>query len=253
MGVQPPSLRNFPYFGLVSAPDSVPPSASAAFRATPVELASVPLWYVRHGAAAKQAISDLPLTAQDHIEFSRMRFAPARRRSLRTRARLREALTASSGGVVSPLEWTFERDCNGKPYLPGTPDLHFSCSHSPAISVIAVCKQRPVGIDIAGGTTIRDLSLMDGFLSANERRGLAELPKEAVPTAIARLWSLKEAVVKMLGIGFSFDLSHLDFDVDRDRLRSIPGELQDLNECRFATSAINERSRVYSVAIAFRG
>ncbi len=215
-----------------------------------IDLAGVSLWYVRHGTALECALSDLSLTEQDFAEFAHVRYAPGRRRSLRARARLRGALSAFTGGSIAPSGWTFARDHNGKPYLPEATGLHFSCSHSALISVIAVAVDRPIGVDIAVVTPDQDLSLIDGFLARNERRALTELPEDARPQALARIWALKEATIKMLGIGFSFDLSRLDFSVDQNALHSIQSEIAELSDLRVSATTICERSRVYSVAIA---
>ncbi len=58
-------------------------------------------------------------------------------------------------------------------------------------------------------------------MSDQERIALNELPEGDRGGAISRLWTLKEAYVKMLGIGIA-QMSEAAFDLCDDRL--LPGE-----------------------------
>lgn len=87
----------------------------------------------------------------------------------------------------------------GKPYLRDYPNAHFNISHSGQFVACAV-SDRPIGVDIQ--------KIVPYCRDAAERVfSLEELSKiESSPDRSAeftRLWTQKEAYLKMLGIGFS--------------------------------------------------
>ncbi len=71
--------------------------------------------------------------------------------------------------------------------LPALPKLHFSCSHTPWVSAIAVASFHPVGIDIERVEPACVPSLIDDYLTANERLAVSLLPIGAPPGAYAAL------------------------------------------------------------------
>ena len=94
----------------------------------------------------------------------------------------------------------FRYNPNGKPYLEGGP--YFSISHCKAGIAVAV-DDKPIGIDIEA---IRhaDEELIARTMNEAERElvneGMSELERDR---AFIRLWTQKEAVVKMQGTGIT--------------------------------------------------
>mgnify|MGYP002521683211 FL=1 len=87
---------------------------------------------------------------------------------------------------------------NGKPYLRDHPRIHFNLSHCRK-GVICAMGDSPVGCDIEAIPGCLDPDLMEACFSAGEREWilLADDPR----VAFARLWTRKEALLKLHGIG----------------------------------------------------
>lgn len=90
----------------------------------------------------------------------------------------------------------FRYNPNGKPYIEEGP--HFSISHCKAGIAVAV-DEHPIGIDIE---SIRhaDAELIARTMNKEEIRQIANANANA-DRAFTRLWTQKEAVVKMQGVG----------------------------------------------------
>ncbi|MCF0194999.1 MAG: 4'-phosphopantetheinyl transferase superfamily protein, partial [Bacteroidaceae bacterium] len=88
----------------------------------------------------------------------------------------------------------------GKPLLRDHPEVHFSMSHCRGAVAVAV-SDRPVGIDIEGIRERLDASLVRYTMNDDEVREIEEA--EHRETAFMRLWTRKEALVKMTGEGIS--------------------------------------------------
>ncbi len=87
----------------------------------------------------------------------------------------------------------------GKPYLPDRPGAHFNLSHSGDWVACAVSR-RAVGVDLQAVVPF-SLPLARRVCSPEELAGITAAPDRA--EAFARLWSRKEAHLKLLGRGIS--------------------------------------------------
>ncbi len=116
---------------------------------------------------------------------------------------------------MPPGAWRFQANSYGKPRIaPDLPDVQFCVSHTETMSVIAVSREAPVGIDIETIAPDCDGRLIDAFCSARERRALASLGDPERRRAFARLWTLKEAYAKLTGTGLATDFRYLEFKID---------------------------------------
>jgi 4'-phosphopantetheinyl transferase len=122
----------------------------------------------------------------------------------------------------------FEQGIFGKPRLNlGLSNrLEFNLSHSGKLVLIALCRERAVGVDVAqmrrGMATD---AIATRFFSPNERRDLAKVAGDARCAAFFECWTRKEAYVKARGDGLSLRLD--EFDVS-----FLPGEEPRLLETR---------------------
>ncbi|MBX3596786.1 MAG: 4'-phosphopantetheinyl transferase superfamily protein [Rhizobiaceae bacterium] len=89
----------------------------------------------------------------------------------------------------------------GKPRL--SEGLYFNISHSDEWAVVAMESNHEVGVDIETGSLKLNLSEMEHVLSQAELKEIGE--REHDPSALLRLWVRKEAVLKALGKGVSYD------------------------------------------------
>ena len=104
---------------------------------------------------------------------------------------------------------TFLYNEYGAPYIEGGP--HFSISHCKTGIAVAV-SEKPIGIDIEVIRTLKP-ELMRKTMSPNEQQRItsSEKPEEE----FIRLWTQKEALVKLRGTGIIADL-HLILDNVQD-------------------------------------
>ena len=86
---------------------------------------------------------------------------------------------------------------HGKPSLLEFPHIHFNTSHCHK-AVICAVGDTPVGVDIEGRRSIRD-SLVDYTMNAVEKERIARA--EDPEMEFLKLWTAKEAVVKLSGEG----------------------------------------------------
>lgn len=226
---------------------AIPESVAAA----PVTGGVVSIRYVSHlDRQTRNAIGNL--TPADFQEFASIRHTPTRERSLATRAVLR-ALLSEAAPEIAAADWTFTRDAYGKPTLgPGLPNLHFSCSHTLWMSVIAV-SGRPVGIDIESSNLAADDAFLGEYYSQRERHALAAKTPAERPAACARLWTLKEAVAKLLGTGLALSISELEFESEEDRISQSNSSEINKSEFKLATWSLPNKAHPLSVALALQG
>lgn len=90
----------------------------------------------------------------------------------------------------------YEYGENGKPYLKGRNDLYFSLSHSDRYVVCAV-SDCEVGVDIEPLSPVRPAVLRRCF-TPKEQEWIGE-----DAARFARLWTMKEAYMKLTGTGLS--------------------------------------------------
>lgn len=95
---------------------------------------------------------------------------------------------------------------NGKPFLPDFPDVHFNLSHCPRAVMCAVA-DIPVGCDVEVVPTEIDEQLLRFCLSLDEQRRVLRASSPTVE--FVRLWTRKEALLKLHGVGLIDDLPSL--------------------------------------------
>lgn len=91
---------------------------------------------------------------------------------------------------------------HGKPYLPGHPEVHFSISHCKEAAGCLVA-DRPCGLDIERIRKAKD-DLVRHTMNPEEAESIFASPFPDI--AFTRLWTQKEAVLKLKGTGIVDDL-----------------------------------------------
>lgn len=97
-------------------------------------------------------------------------------------------------------------DSAGQPYFSDFPDLHLSITHSGSLAA-AVISEVPVGLDLERGDA-RPLCLVEHFFSQQEQIWILE-KKDQMSRRIDWLWTRKEALVKLKGVGARIALNRL--------------------------------------------
>jgi 4'-phosphopantetheinyl transferase len=147
---------------------------------------------------------------------SRLRLAADRQRLTAGWAVARLVLGAATG--MPPNRLPVDRSCprcgaqDGKPWLPTSPDLHVSISHSGSCVAVAVAQGSPIGVDVEAIVQLEPAELdvlADMVLASEERAELSRSPREDRARAITTWWTRKEAVVKATGDGLATPLEQL--------------------------------------------
>lgn len=206
----------------------------------------VRIWYVPHLPWHDATGHEDALTADDISEFAPIRDAGKLHRSLTVRAVLRSALSEIVQQRVPPQAWRFGRSETDKPSLLGPETAYFSCSHTEWASIIVVSAQHDVGIDIERLVIPATEQWMADTFTIGEQRSLNGLRPADRDWAISRLWTLKEAYVKVLGTGIA---GALDVAFDPRSARLVSGQ-QDRRRATFKTWVVTCLGQPLSVAVA---
>lgn len=114
---------------------------------------------------------------------------------------LRDGL-AEMFGITESI--SFEYSASGKPRLKGYPDVHFNISHCPRC-VCCIVADRPAGIDVE--ELQYDPELAASVLNASEMASVQQSLRPEVE--FTRLWTMKEALVKMTGEGLRDNMKNI--------------------------------------------
>ncbi len=126
----------------------------------------------------------------------------------------------------SPADLHFQSGEHGKPSLVNAAaSVEFNLSHSGDIALLAVARDRAVGVDVEQwDDRVEYLAIAERFFSPAERivlRGLALERDAHVAGGFFAAWSRKEAYLKATGVGIARGLHHFDVSLHPD----VPAEL----------------------------
>ena len=115
---------------------------------------------------------------------------------------LREGLRKEYGITEKPL---FEYGKHEKPSLVGHPDIHFNLSHCREAAICMIA-DHPVGIDIESIREYKE-SLVNYTMNEKEIRQIEQAERPDIE--FIKLWTQKEAVLKLSGEGISRDMKQV--------------------------------------------
>jgi 4'-phosphopantetheinyl transferase len=157
------------------------------------------------------------LSTNEREHADRFRFEADCVRSIVARGGLRRIL--SSYCPASPHAMEFHTGSHGKPaLLRPSAALEFNISHSGDCVLIAVTSGVPCGVDIEHGRPITaEREIAERLFCPRELEWLSR-----TQNGFRRLWALKEAIIKAMGLGLSIPLSQVDVtDVLESKTSSI--------------------------------
>lgn len=139
------------------------------------------------------------LSAQRREQVLKFKYEQGRRTCAAAYLLLCEGLRKEYGIEEPPV---FEYGEHGKPRIVGHADIHFNLSHCRE-AALCVVSDRPVGVDVESIRSFKE-SLVNYTMSDAEitRIHAAERPE----VEFIRLWTMKEAVLKLAGTGITNDL-----------------------------------------------
>jgi len=195
----------------------VPPApASYSLRAGEVHVWKATL------ASAHSALAHLRpiLSPAERDRATRFSFEKDAARFISCRASVRLILSRYIG--APPGNIIFRYEPGGKPALSGVASWQFNVSHSRNLAAIAISRYDPLGVDLEliDSEFPRDEVAPD-ILSPDELSDLAALPPADQPSWFFQLWTLKEALLKAVGAGFSLDPRSIRIRLDATQNPSI--------------------------------
>lgn len=173
---------------------------------------------------------DLPtaladISAQRREQALRFRHERGQRACVLAYLLLKRALHQEYGIAGNPL---FEYGKHGKPSIVGHPDIHFNLSHCRE-AVACVVSRHPVGIDVESVNRYKESVAR---YTMNDRE-LAQIATAERPDVVfTRLWTMKEARLKLTGEGITNDLKIV---------------LNDCTDCQFTTVERLEQNYIYTL------
>jgi 4'-phosphopantetheinyl transferase len=191
--------------------------SDGGFRAIEGELALEPgdvhVFQFDLAAVAAAAPSLRRLLAPDELaRASRFRFDRHRDAFIGARAALRLILGRFAGRRAAALRFVYGE--HGKPSLAlddGGAWLRFNLSHAHERALVAVTRDREVGVDVEHiRPDMTGEDIWERFFSERERAALRALPEAERPRAFFQCWTRKEAYIKAAGPGLSIPLDSFD-------------------------------------------
>jgi 4'-phosphopantetheinyl transferase len=158
-----------------------------------ITLLSEGIWEFELGAALKE------ISAQRREQALKFKHEQGQRLCVLAYQLLKQGLHEAYGITENPV---FEYNEHGKPFIVGHPDIHFNLSHCKE-AVVCVVSDQPVGVDVESIREFKE-SLVRYTMNDGEIR---EIESAADPaSAFIRLWTMKEATLKLVGTGISNDI-----------------------------------------------
>jgi 4'-phosphopantetheinyl transferase len=161
---------------------------------------------------------DEALSLEDRTRADRFRFESDRRKFCVARASLRLILARYL--KIKPNLLEIETGDYGKPYLvdrKASQGLRFNLSHSHELALIAIARDREIGVDVeyVRPNFVTD-EIAGHFFSTAEAEELRALPFAQKAESFFRCWTRKEAYIKARGEGLHCALDQFDVSLAPD-------------------------------------
>jgi len=152
------------------------------------------------------------LSTDERTKAEGFHFPKGRSQFIVSRGALRAILSRYLN--INPHILRFDYNPYGKPSLiaaQGGNTLRFNLSHSGNMALIAITKNRDIGVDIESiNPNFPCQEIAEKFFSPLEKSVLLSLPAHLQPRAFFTCWTRKEAYIKAVGKGLSIPLNQFD-------------------------------------------
>ncbi len=154
------------------------------------------------------------VSKQRREQALRFKFERGQRTCILAYLLLKKALHEEFGITANPV---FEYGEHGKPIFVGHPEIHFNLSHCREAVACAV-STRPIGIDVESVSRYND-GVARYTMNDRELQLIANAQRPDV--AFIRLWTMKEARLKLTGEGITDDLKTALDDSERWKFTTV--------------------------------
>jgi 4'-phosphopantetheinyl transferase len=171
------------------------------------------------------------LAPDECARAERFYFERDRNRFIVARGSLRAILGAYLRKHPARLSFNYSR--YGKPALEGemSGGLNFNLSHANELALIAVTRDRGIGIDIEFiRPDFASLETAERFFSTHEVATMQTLSREEQNAAFFNCWTRKEAYIKAIGEGMSMPLNEFNVSLAPGEPAALLGNLRDEHE-----------------------
>lgn len=161
---------------------------------------------------SREAQAQAWLDSKEQARWHSFRHARARFEFSLCRAALRAILCQRLSCCNEEL--SFGTSTYGKPFAcvdGGTENLDFNVSHSSRHGLVALAPHGRVGVDVEERNPRKCLDgELQSVFTRDERIELGAVSGKQKTHLFFRLWTMKEALLKALGTGFSLDMSRIE-------------------------------------------
>ena len=199
---------------------------------------------------SREASSLLWLNEEERARCRQYPLPGPRRRFVLCRAALRAILCRRLG--CSNERLSFGSSCRGKPFalVDETPAaISFNLSHSGKHGLIALVPHGRLGVDVEEYVPRKDFDeLGEAVFGPHEQSALARARGRDRVQLFFRFWTIKEALIKALGLGFTLDVSQFEVPPALHRGRISVFRFPQLPEVQWRVEYIGNED--FSAAIA---
>lgn len=189
----------------------------------------------------------------DWDAINRIQDPTSRRSSIAARILLRIGLSRAADHEVAAADWRFAIGAYDKPVVAeGLPAIHFSTSHVDQLVVVAISPSLEIGIDVECIDQHVSKKVIADFCHLDERNSVGGLPQPQEIREFLRLWTLKEAYTKMVGLGHTLDFKMLKFTLDPVRLKVSGGKDEPAASTQFDNFYISYKHALFLASLAIR-
>jgi 4'-phosphopantetheinyl transferase len=214
----------------------------------------VKVWYSNAESLPREIVASKSslLSPEERLQWKKFRHDHDRDRYLITRVMTREVLGSYLG--VEPHALRFQRSLTGKPELESglyARHIEFNITHCEGL-VALVLAQGSVGIDAEPKNRQIELDVARLVLTSEEQSELQSWPIEQRRYRLLQYWTMKEALVKAMGVGFSkpLDSVAVEFTAQSEpRIRYLLGEASESGSWFVFQSADQFADHLFSLAL----
>lgn len=191
------------------------------------------------------------LSDSERARAARYRQEADRDRFVAGRALLRHALSQTSDQKLDAGQWQFSIGADGKPEISdGLPGYHINLSHSGDCVAAAVSAAGPIGVDIERALPDSRLEIVPDVLTAREQNMLRFLRGNERWMRFIRIWTIKEACGKALGLGMGIEFTTFEVGLDPLAISVAEGVLPPTTGFSLSEHRVSEGSVPYTIAAA---